>query len=94
MKITKQQLHRLIQEEIDALEENLDLGRLAGHAVDDTHLLLLETAERYRAIVEANPELADSFVNSTRIVNLHASFKRMAMRVLREPGKKQSMTKV
>ena len=79
MKITKQQLKQLIKEELAVLEEGLDLGRLAGGAVDDTHLMLLETAERYRVIAEAKPEYAGQLMEA-RIKNLHAAFKRMVMR--------------
>ena len=70
MKITKSQLKQIIKEE-------LDLTRLAGRAVDDGHLLLLETAELYKELTIMRPD-EDFLVD--RIALLHASFKRMYRR--------------
>jgi hypothetical protein len=79
MKITKSQLKQIIKEE-------LDLARLAGGAVDDYHLLLLETAELYGKLASMYPD--QDFLND-RIKNLHASFSRMYKRAeLRQKSNK------
>ena len=70
MKITKSQLKQIIKEE-------LDLTRLAGPAVDDYHLLLLQTAELYKELTNMYPE--QDFLHD-RIKRLYASFFRMHRR--------------
>jgi|6_EtaG_2_1085325.scaffolds.fasta_scaffold01033_16 hypothetical protein len=85
MRLTKSKLRQLIKEEISAIEERLDLGRLAGGAIDGNHLFLLETAERYRAIVEADPRYAETL--SAKIKSIHSLIKRISkLRLKLEKG--------
>ena len=63
MKITKSQLKQIIKEEISLVD-----------TVDDYHMMLLKTAERYAKLAEAYP---DKDFMLTQIRNLHAMFANM-----------------
>jgi len=69
--VEDEETRQRLEQEHSNLEEP-DLGALAGGAIDDTHLLLLETAELYRVLSQDNPGQEDR-----RVVNLHASYMRM-----------------
>ena len=77
MKLSKEFLKELVRETMD--EETLDLGALAGSSEDDNHLMLLETAARYKAIAKAKPEWADELGGS--IKQIYNMFKRTSRRL-------------
>ena len=72
MKITKSQLKQIIKEEISLVD-----------TVDDYHMMLLKTAERYAKLAEAYP---DKDFMLTQIRNLHAMFANIEKRFLTNKG--------
>jgi len=72
MKITKEQLKQIIKEEINAT-----------NAVDDYHMMLLKTAERYAKLSETYPN-RDFLL--TQINRLHSLFANLEKRLITNKG--------
>ena len=72
MKITKEQLKQIIREEITVAD-----------AVDDYHMMLLKTAERYAKLSKAYP---DRDFLLTQINKLHSLFANLEKRLITNKG--------